>query len=51
LQAYEVNEPLGDDLPWWAKVASFIPELSAAVPGGEAIGSCAAALVLGFQGY
>ena len=37
LQAYEVNEALGDDLPWWATVASFIPELSAAVPAGEAI--------------
>ncbi len=32
LQAREVNEALGDDLPWWAKVASFIPEMSAAVP-------------------
>jgi hypothetical protein len=42
---------VGGELPWWAPVVAIIPKIGAAVPAGEAIGSCAAAVVLSLQGY
>lgn len=51
LSARDAFEAADSHLPLWAIVAAALPQVGWAVPGGEALGSCAAAIVLAWKGY